>query len=382
MDRQRKPMLLIGGDIVPTSSNALAFISADIDALVDFQLRETLEAADYTIFNLEAPLVDGRFPIEKCGLNLSAPTETVRGLKALNISAFGLANNHIMDQSYEGLTSTCAALDSVQIGHFGAGKSLDEAADPLFIELGGRRVGVYACAEHEFSIAGADAPGANPFDPLESLDHVRRISGNCDYAIVLYHGGKEYYRYPSPMLQKRCRKLLEAGANLVVCQHSHCIGCAEEWLDGCIVYGQGNFLFDDSESEYLQTGLLVRVEFDDKPTVSYLPVRKNGPAVRSASAVEADEIMKGFRKRSNMITETAFVKDEYAKFAQEYIDGYLRTGIPGSKTLAFRIVNRLFGRKLPSKLLRRHALLSLLNMVECEAHNELFAEGLRAKLGM
>lgn len=45
----------------------------------------------------------------------------------------------------------------------------------------------------------------------------------------------------------------------MVCQHSHCIGCKEEYLQGTIVYGQGNFLFDDEENEYWQTSLLIRI---------------------------------------------------------------------------------------------------------------------------
>lgn len=76
------------------------------------------------------------------------------------------------------------------------------------------------------------------------------MSNACDYTIVLYHGGKEHYRFPSPNLQKYCRKFIEKGANIVICQHSHCIGCEENYKNGKIIYGQGNFLFDDSDDEY------------------------------------------------------------------------------------------------------------------------------------
>lgn len=61
---------------------------------------------------------------------------------------------------------------------------------------------------------------------------------------MLYHGGKEYYRYSSPNLQKTCRKMTEKGADLVLCQHSHCIGSYEEYNDSTILYGQGNFIFN------------------------------------------------------------------------------------------------------------------------------------------
>jgi hypothetical protein len=71
---------------------------------------------------------------------------------------------------------------------------LKEAAQPYIWEQKGIRVGIYACAEHEFLIATEYSPGATPFDPLESLDHIQDLANKCDYLIVLYHGGKEHYR--------------------------------------------------------------------------------------------------------------------------------------------------------------------------------------------
>jgi len=55
---------------------------------------------------------------------------------------------------------------------------------------------VYTCAEHEFTIATENTPGANPFDPLESLDHIQELKSKCDFVLVLYHGEKAHYRYP------------------------------------------------------------------------------------------------------------------------------------------------------------------------------------------
>ena len=79
---------------------------------------------------------------------------------------------------------------------------------------------------------------------MESLDHIQNLKDQCDYVIVLYHGGKEHYRYPSPYLQRVARKMVEKGADLVVCQHSHCIGCYEKYKDSMIIYDQGNFIFE------------------------------------------------------------------------------------------------------------------------------------------
>ena len=134
------------------------------------------------------------------------------------------------------MISTINCLTENKIGYGGVGRNLQEASKPYFFERKGIKVGIYCCAEHEFSIATESTYGANPFDPLESLDHIIDMKKKCDVIIVLYHGGKEYYRYPSPDLQRICRKMVDKGADLVVCQHSHCIGCEEEWNNGVILY--------------------------------------------------------------------------------------------------------------------------------------------------
>ena len=43
--------------------------------------------------------------------------------------------------------------------------------------------------------------------------------------------------YPSPYLQKVCRKIIDYGADIIVCQHSNCIGCYENYSKGEIIYG-------------------------------------------------------------------------------------------------------------------------------------------------
>lgn len=35
-------------------------------------------------------------------------------------------------------------------------------------------IDIYAFVENEYAIATKDAPGVNPFNPLESLDHIQK----------------------------------------------------------------------------------------------------------------------------------------------------------------------------------------------------------------
>lgn len=371
--------ILIGADIVPTPSNQHIFEASKIDQIVDNDLINILQNADYRIFNLEVPLTDIVSPIEKAGPNLIASKKSVVGLKQLGIDFLTLANNHILDQGEQGLWSTIAQLDSVGIAYAGIGKTLEDAAKPYIVALGCKKVGIYCCAEHEFSIANDKQAGANLFDPLESLDHIAALNTECDYVICLYHGGKEHYRYPSPNLQKTCRKIVEKGADLVICQHTHCVGCEEKWQGGTIVYGQGNFLFDNSESEFWQTSVLVCVELDNKK-ITYVPIQKAGNGVKIAIGSVAEKILSEMKRRSEDIQKNGFVEEQYKDFALQMRGAYLSIGDPIANTFVFRAMNKLCGNKLlllyGNRKLKRNQPY-LINLVECEAHRELYIAGIK-----
>lgn len=376
----KQTSLLIAGDTVPTKSNANLFSEGVVDALVDDGILRLLRDSSYLILNLEVPLANRESPIEKAGPALVAPTNTVYGLQRLGVDAVCLANNHIMDQGPLGLESTFSALEGAGIKYFGAGNRLADAQAPISIEIGKKRIGIYACAEHEFSIAGNDSPGANPFNPLSSLGSIRDLKSGCDVVVVLYHGGKEHYRYPSPLLRERCRAIVDSGADVVVCQHSHCVGCEEKWHDGTIVYGQGNFLFDRQDSEFWATGLLIEVDIEDGTKVIYHPVVKDGGSVRLANKEENDGIMRAFWERSEKIKSPGFVEAEYKSFARAYLRNYLSAVVPGARTLLFRALNKICGGRLVEKMFGKKPLISLQNFIECEAHSELFLTGIRAMI--
>lgn len=371
--------IIIGADIVPTDSNKDLFECGNSQELVGDKLLQVLNDSDYRVFNLEVPLTDNEKPIAKCGPNLIASKKSINGYKALKVDLLTLANNHILDQDVEGLNSTISVLKENNIAYVGVGNDFDEAAKPYIVEIDGMKLGFYACAEHEFSIVSDERPGANPIDLLETPDHISMLKKQCDYVIVLYHGGKEHYRYPSPNLQKVCRKLVDKGADLVVCQHSHCIGCEEKYHTGTIVYGQGNFLFDDSESVYWQTSLLIHI--GDGLKISYLPLVKRNETVRLAVDVEAQKIIADFEKRSHEILADDFIKNSYDKFAAEMLYSYLIRISAFKRNLMIRAIDKITGHRLIPWIMKRKYMgiskRAVENCINCEAHRELFIHGIR-----
>lgn len=373
--------ILIATDIVPTKTNMELFEKGDVETLLGKKLAQIFCSADYSVINLEAPFYENEHPIDKCGPNIAVPVSAIAAFKEMRLKFCGLANNHVMDMGKEGLQTTLKLLRTAGISCTGAGFSAEEAREAFYFEGSGKKIGIYCCAEHEFSIWNKNTgAGANPIDLLESMEHIKEMKQQCDYAVVLYHGGKEHYPYPSPQQQKLCRKMAEYGADLVLCQHSHCIGCAEEYGGSTIVYGQGNLLFDiDREMpEGWNTGLVVQLEVGEKVEISYLPVKRIGIRAVLAEEEEGAAILRGFAKRSEEIRNTDFIETQYRSFAEKQIAFYLLNA--RAETKLFRVLNRLTKGKLVKRRFRKKQLLRLKDYILCEAHRELFLEGIEAQL--
>ena len=382
----KKLEIYIGGDICPTENNEKLFISGEIEKFLDKKIIDKLSSSDFNVFNFETTLYDEWSPIKKCGPNLKCNTGCINGLMKLNPTLIGLANNHSLDHGDEALLNTISILRENGVDVIGAGINLQEAAKAYIFEKNGYKIGIYACAEHEFTIANHNKPGANPFDPLYSLDHIHALKEKCDFVFVLYHGGKEFYRYPSPEVQRICRRMVDKGADLVVTQHTHCIGCREDYLSGVIIYGQGNFIFDQgdilSENEMALTNsmLLLNVTIENgKLYVKEIPMilEKNNIKVPNDSIY--DRLLKEYKSRSDDIKQNGFIEKKYGEFANEMLKSYLHWFVVGNN-LFLRIMNRLLNRKLVKYLMNEKRYLAFRNHIECEAHRELFLTSINNKL--
>ncbi len=373
--------IIIGADICPTESNYELFRYGDREALIGNELCDIFDKADYLIFNLETPLYDSLSPIHKCGPCLATPTYCMKGLKSINPYFFTLANNHIFDQGTQGLLNTENCLNEYGISFAGIGENIDEACKPAIVEINGIKLGIYCCTEHEFSIATDASAGANPYEPLYSFDHVSALKKKTDYVIVLFHGGKEYYRYPSPNLQRTFRKFSEVSADLVIAQHTHCIGCKEEYRGATLVYGQGNFLFDHLHNEYWDSGLLIELRIEEDATVDFIPIVRDGNHVRKADAKEADVIIRAFESRNAEVVDPVVVQQKYKdgvlQFENEY---YARISGFFGHLLPIRALNFISGGNFVKLAYRKKFLYAIENTIACEAHREAFLESLKRRM--
>ena len=191
--------ILICGDLCPTKDTEHLFKKEDEKGLFNNVLPEFLKS-DVLIGNLEFPLIDNGEGIKKAGPVLKGKSNYIQVLKNAGFNVLGLANNHIKDCGEKGVLNTLAVCKENTIDTVGAGENLEQAKKPLIIEKNGWKIGLLAFAEQEFNIATKTTAGANYLDPYEDFDAIKNLKEQVDYVIVLYHGGVEYYPYPSPLL--------------------------------------------------------------------------------------------------------------------------------------------------------------------------------------
>ena len=362
--------IIIGGDVCPRGTIEDAFKNGEEEKILN-NVLPVFKDADFRLINLECPLIIKESPIEKDGPVLGVNIKAINGLKAMGLDAVNLANNHILDHGEEGLKSTIESCKKHNIDFFGAAKNLEEAQKPLIRIIGGKRFCFMGVAEHEFSIAKDYSWGANPLDPIKIVRTLKTYNNSFDFLIVLVHGGKEYYRNPTPKQQDFCRFLVEEGADAVICQHSHCAGTYEYYNDKPIVYGQGNFIFENlgRNTKMWNEGFLVSLVFnEDKVTTKFIPFTqsKDHLGVLLMQGKEKKEFLRNLEERSKKITSTEYVKEQWLELCKK--EKYLYA----SRVLGHNRVLRVLNRKIHFSdwLYSKTTKMMVRNVVECEVHRE------------
>ncbi len=73
---------------------------------------------------------------------------------------------------------------------------------------------------------------------------INELKSKVDIIIISIHGASEMSPWPSPQWQDLLRSFIDAGATIVHGHHSHVPQGFEEYRNGLIFYGLGNFLVD------------------------------------------------------------------------------------------------------------------------------------------
>lgn len=234
------PRIIFSGDVLSTAACG-QFVSAS--------LCEQIRNADFSICNLEAPLIassDPIKPVPKAGPSISQPPQVASLLVDAGFKAVSLANNHMFDFGAAGYHSTVDACQKAGLASFGAG-TYDIARAPMTIELDGLRISFLACGEAQFGAHIEADPRTYGYPWINDPDfetHVTKLKNECDFLFLLPHAGLEDYPVPLSEWRSRYKSLCRAGADAVIASHPHVPQGYEHFNGKIIAYSLGNFFFD------------------------------------------------------------------------------------------------------------------------------------------
>jgi len=211
---------------------------------------------DLKIVNLETAITSKETPWPDKGIHYRMHPLNIGCLSAARISACALANNHVLDWGYDGLSETLRSLDTVGIGHSGAGNNAEEAAAPAALNVKGKpRVLLFSFGSTTSGIsrewsATSSRAGVNLLNDLSDATatkvaaQMRRRQQSGDLLIASIHWGSNWsYDIPSKQIAF-AHRLIEEGVAIVHAHSSHHVKAIEVFKGRLILYGCGDFLTD------------------------------------------------------------------------------------------------------------------------------------------
>ncbi|MEM6795543.1 MAG: CapA family protein [Acidobacteriota bacterium] len=206
--------------------------------------------SDCVFANLEATAPGDGETIVKEPRLVGSPETLSAALEALEVDLVSLANNHTFDALLSGYQETLDLLASGGVLALGAGLDAESAAEARVMTLGGLRFGWLAYNHRETRpshTAAEESYGVNDFTPERSLGEIAELAQQVDHVVVSLHWGVEYCHVPSPASVETARRLIDAGARLVIGHHAHVVQGVEAYGEGVIAYNLGNALTTDLE---------------------------------------------------------------------------------------------------------------------------------------
>jgi poly-gamma-glutamate synthesis protein (capsule biosynthesis protein) len=214
-------------------------------------------APDVRLVNLETSITKSNNYWQGKGINYRMHPDNIPCLTAAKIDCCSLANNHVLDWGYAGLTETIATLQEAGIKIAGAGSNLEEAQMPAAIEVEGKgRVLVFSMGVESSGIplswaAKPDKLGVNLLKDLseQTVDsiqkQVEKVKRSGDIVVVSIHwGGNWGYQIPQEQIGFAHQLIDRAGVDLIHGHSSHHIKGIEVYQDRLIIYGCGDFIND------------------------------------------------------------------------------------------------------------------------------------------
>lgn len=282
---------------------------AGISGCISQELLEHMNDADIMCLNNEFTYSTRGEPLPNKLYTFRANPERVAILQEMGVDIVKLANNHVYDYGEEAMLDTLDTLDAAGIAYVGAGRNLKEAMEPVYVELDGKKIAFVAASRAEkmkmTPQATEDSPGIlRCYDNELFLDTIKRADADADFVLAYIHWGTEYSYELEEVQLTTGKEYLDAGADVVIGAHSHCLQGMEYYDGKPIVYSLGNYWFNNKTLDTMLLDLHFYGDDENQQLdVSVIPAIQSGCRTQVVTENEEKERIYSFLEEISVNVE-------------------------------------------------------------------------------
>ena len=267
--------VVLTGDILLDRGVRKAIEHHGVDHLFSDGVDSVFHAAQVVVGNLECPATEIEAPVFKKFIFRAEPS-WLEALQRHGVTHLNLANNHSIDQGRRGLIDTKENIHAAGMVPIGAGANMAEASEPVLLAEQPRKVwlvpSLRLALENYAYLTDKPCVSQEPMDSLLQRVYRLRQQDSTAVIIVSLHWGAEHKLVPVPRQRLDAHLLIQAGADVLVCHHTHTLQTIENYQGHMIYYSVGNFIFDQHKPLNSEA-CMVRLDITaDSMAVTTMPV--------------------------------------------------------------------------------------------------------------
>lgn len=253
-------VLVFAGDVYISRHVEANYDREGIDSVLSQGLQAEMQQADLCMVNEEFPFGTVGTPMEDKQYTFQVNPFYVSLFEDMGVDIVSLANNHVLDYGTDCLKETFETLEQTGIAYAGAGNTREEASALKTYDFNGETYGILAASRvipvPEWNIENHQPGVFTTYDETALVGAIKKAKESCDYVIVYVHWGVEHTTELTDHQTYLAHAYVDAGADLVLGSHSHCLQGIENYNGSLIFYSLGNYVFNQN----IEKTMLVKLE--------------------------------------------------------------------------------------------------------------------------
>ena len=185
----------------------------------------------------------------------------------------------------------------------GAGRNIEEAKKPVYLIANGMKIAVVSATQIERNAVPdtkeatmTNAGVLRCMDPTALLEVIAQAKANSDFVILYIHWGTESQETTDWLQDKQAPIYAEAGVDLIIGDHPHCLQKIDCISGVPVVFSLGNYWFNSKT----QNTCLVEVQLTKEglKSLQFIPCLQENCRTSQLESAKKEEVLNYMRKLS------------------------------------------------------------------------------------